>query len=313
MPTDATLVWASVALGLGVLLGAVTLLAPSRKIPVERRRWGATPQPTVLSRAATATTTGIARVVDRRGGGRSWSYALDRAGIRRELPEFLLLVGAGVLAAFAVGMVIGGVLAGVALAAVTLLVVFLVVTIKADRRKAEFADQLDDLLQLLATNLRAGHSLLQSFDALSRDLDEPAASEFARVVNQVRVGRDLGEALEETADRMESVDFRWVAQAIAIHRQVGGNLADVLDTVSETIRERNQIRRQVRALSAEGRLSAWVLIALPFFVVLALSVMNPSYLSVFTQRAIGFAMIAVSVVLLAVGSLWLRKVVQVKF
>lgn len=85
---------------------------------------------------------------------------------------------------------------------------------------------------------------------------------MARVVNQVRVGRDLGEALDEAADRMDSDDFRWIAQAIAIHRQVGGNLAEVMDTVGETIRERNQIRRQVAALSAEGKLSAYVLIAL---------------------------------------------------
>ncbi|HEX6336355.1 MAG TPA: type II secretion system F family protein, partial [Jiangellaceae bacterium] len=124
---------------------------------------------------------------------------------------------------------------------------------------------------------------------------------------------DLTEALSDVAERMDSDDFRWITQAIAIHRQVGGNLAEVLDTVANTIRERGQVRRQVESLSAEGRLSAYVLIALPFFVVLFLSLVNPGYLAVFTATAIGWAMLAVAGVLLVVGIFWLRATVKVEF
>jgi tight adherence protein B len=187
------------------------------------------------------------------------------------------------------------------------------VTIRSDRRKAAFAEQLDDILALLASNLRAGHSLPQGLDSLTGDIEEPASSEIIRAVTQVRVGRDLTEALSDVAERMDSDDFRWITQAIAIHRQVGGNLAEVLDTVANTIRERGQVRRQVSSLSAEGRLSAYVLIALPFFVVLFLSLVNPGYLTVFTATTIGWVMLAVAAVLLVVGIFWLRATVKVEF
>ena len=111
--------------------------------------------------------------------------------------------------------------------------------LKAGRRQAAFADQLDDSLQLMASSLRAGHSLLRAVDAVSQDAASPTAEEFARIVNETRVGRDLGDSLDEVAERMGSEDFTWVAQAIAIHREVGGNLAEVLDAVGHTIRERN--------------------------------------------------------------------------
>jgi tight adherence protein B len=112
---------------------------------------------------------------------------------------------------------------------------------------------------------------------------------------------------------MKSDDFAWVTQAIAINREVGGNLAEVLDGVGHTIRERNQIRRQVKALSAEGKLSAIVLMLLPFGIAGFLMLSNPGYMAKFTQSLMGYIMIVVGVILLVIGGLWLRKVVKVKF
>jgi tight adherence protein B len=112
---------------------------------------------------------------------------------------------------------------------------------------------------------------------------------------------------------MRSDDFTWVAQAIAIHREVGGNLAEVLDAVGHTIRERNQIRRQVKALSAEGKLSAIVLGALPFVIIAFLSLTNPGYLAKFTQSLMGYAMLAAVAVLMLMGGFWLKKTVAIKF
>jgi tight adherence protein B len=127
------------------------------------------------------------------------------------------------------------------------------------------------------------------------------------------VGRDLGGALAETAARMDSEDFAWVSQAIAINREAGGNLAEVLDRVGQTIRERNQIQRQVQSLSAEGRLSAYVLIALPVAVIGFLSVTNPSYLAKFTDSITGYALMLAALLLLVIGAVWMRKVVTFKF
>jgi tight adherence protein B len=184
---------------------------------------------------------------------------------------------------------------------------------RTEKRRAAFADQLDDTLSLVASGLRAGHSLPRAMDAVSHEAESPTAEEFARILNQNRLGRDLGEALQLSAERMRSDDLAWVAQAVAIHREVGGNLSEVLDHVGETIRERNQIRRQVATLSAEGRMSANVLIALPVLIAVVLAVMSPGYLLGFLTTPLGWLMIAASLVLFAIGVIWLRAVVRVTF
>jgi tight adherence protein B len=215
--------------------------------------------------------------------------------------------------AAAVGVLVGGPLVGLLMLGVVPLGARLLVKVKARRRQAAFADQLDDSLQLMASSLRAGHSLLRAVDAVSQDAVSPTAEEFSRIVNETRVGRDLSDSLDEVAERMDSDDFTWVAQAIAIHREVGGNLAEVLDAVGHTIRERNQIRRQVKALSAEGKLSAIVLGALPFGIFGFISMTNPSYVAKFTQSAAGYGMLAMVAVLMLVGGFWLKKTVAIKF
>jgi len=166
---------------------------------------------------------------------------------------------------------------------------------------------------LMASSLRAGHSLLRAVDSVAQEASAPTSEEFTRIVVETRVGRDLDDALAEVSARMGSDDFTWVAQAIAIHREVGGNLAEVLDAVGQTIRERNAIRRQVKALSAEGKLSAIVLMALPFGIGGFIGLTNPSYLAGFTESAVGYGMLAVALLLLVVGGLWLKKMVSIRF
>jgi tight adherence protein B len=218
-----------------------------------------------------------------------------------------------VVVAGAVGLALGGPLAGLGLAVVAPVVAKVGLNIMAGRRRSSFADQLEENLQMVASSLRAGHSLLQSLAATAREAEEPTRTEFARILNEARVGHELGLALDETAARMGSDDFRWVTEAIAINREVGGNLAEVLDGVGDTIRERSQIRGQVKALSAEGKLSAYVLMALPFGISGFLSISNPEYIGKFTQSMLGYSLLGLCVVMLTVGGLWLRKVVSFKF
>jgi tight adherence protein B len=165
----------------------------------------------------------------------------------------------------------------------------------------------------MASSLRAGHSLLRAVDSVAQEASAPTSEEFTRIVVETRVGRDLGDALNEVAARMGSDDFTWVSQAIAIHREVGGNLAEVLDAVGQTIRERNAIRRQVKALSAEGKLSAVVLMGLPFGIGGFIGLTNPGYLSGFTESVVGYGMLVAAVLLLVVGGLWLKKMVSIRF
>lgn len=300
------------ALGTAVLIGAYLVLGPRPvRLPMERRRPG-TPRVRGLEGVTTAAVDLVARLLRRRGGV-GLAEALDRAGLRTRPQEFAFLVVVGSLVTGALGLLLGGPLLGIVLAALAPLGARGWLRMRACRRRKAFAEQLDDTLQLLASNLRAGHSLLQALAAVSREAEAPTAEELTRVINQTRVGRDLAEALDATAARMGSEDFAWVTQAIAIQREVGGNLAEVLDGVSHTIRQRGEIRRHVAALSAEGRLSGVILMLLPVGVGGFLLMTNPGYLAPLTGSVAGYAMLAVGAVLLVVGGIWLRKTVEITF
>jgi tight adherence protein B len=255
----------------------------------------------------------VEKALARRGRAADGAAALERAGMSTTLANFVLAVGLTTVVGGAVALVLGGPLLGLLVVALVPFGAKVLVKVRASRRQAAFADQLDDSLQLMAGSLRAGHSLLRAVDSVASEADAPTSEEFARIVNETRVGRDLNDALDEVAERMGSEDFVWVAQAIAIHREVGGNLAEVLDAVGHTIRERNAIRRQVKALSAEGKLSAIVLMALPFGVTGFISMTSPGYIAKFTESLIGYAMLAVAGVMLLIGGLWLRSTVRIKF
>lgn len=298
-----------------VLIGVFLVLAPAPgRVPRERRRPGVESGPGPVSRMADAATDGIDALLRRRGAaGATGATALERAGLKMRVQDFVFLVVVAMVVAFALGLLLGGPLLGLLFALLTPVGAWALLSVLESRRRAAFADQLDDSLQLMATSLRAGHSLLQALASVAREAEEPTASEFARVLNETRVGRDLAPALDETAARMGSQDFVWVTQAIAINREVGGNLAEVLDGVGATIRERNQIRRQVKALSAEGKLSAYVLMALPFGIGGFLFISNPSYILTLTESMLGWGMIVAGIVMLIVGGIWLSKVVTIKF
>jgi tight adherence protein B len=297
---------------LALLIGTWAIMAPGRtRLPMERRRPGVEEGPGLLHGATTVATNAIERALQKNKPDAG--AALDRAGITMRPQDLTLLAFAGMLVAGALGLLMSGPMLGILLAALVPVVVKLRIEGMATARQRAFADQLDSSLQLMASGLRAGHSLPQALAAVAREAEKPTSEEFARVINETRVGRDMNNALADAANRMKSEDFAWVTQAIGINREVGGNLADVLDGVSQTIRERNQIRRQVKALSAEGRLSGIVLMVLPIGICGFLLMTNPSYMLKFTESAAGYAMIVMSIILLLVGGLWMRKTVSIKF
>jgi tight adherence protein B len=302
------------ALAVGLLLLALVVVpAGPARVPLSRLDPTVVPEASALAGAGAAAEAAVEKALVKRGRLAGGAAALETAGMTVTLPNFVLTVGVWAVVAAGVGVLIGGLLLGILMIVGVVVGARLLVKLKAARRRAAFADQLDDSLQLMASSLRAGHSLLRAVDAVSQDAVSPTSEEFSRIVNETRVGRDLSDSLDEVAERMRSDDFLWVAQAIAIHREVGGNLAEVLDAVGHTIRERNQIRRQVKALSAEGKLSAIVLGALPFVIIGFLSMTNPGYLAKFTESVIGYGMIAGVVVLMLAGGFWLKKTVAIRF
>jgi tight adherence protein B len=301
-------------ISLALLAAFYLVLSPGPvRLPPERRRPPIPAGPSSLSGATTTMTGIIDKQLRRSTNVGARVAALERAGITMRLQDFVLMVIAGTLVAAALGVVLAGPLLGLGLCLAVPILAKVSVSVLTSRRQRAFADQLDDSLQLMASSLRAGHSLLQALNSVAGEAEEPTRVEFSRIINETRVGRELSQSLDETARRINSQDFVWVTQAIATNREVGGNLAEVLDGVGHTIRERNQIRRQVKALSAEGRLSALVLMALPLGVLAFLAITNPAYIARFTESLAGYAMIAAGVLLLAVGGLWLRAVVRIKF
>lgn len=199
---------------------------------------------------------------------------------------------------------------GVAAAVVLGVAVVLVHGI-ASRHKAKFENQLPDTLNLLSTSLRSGYSLLQAVEAVGSEAPEPTAREFGRAMNETRLGRSPVLALKQVADRMESLDFDWAVLAISIQREVGGNLAEVLQTAADTMLQRNRLRREMKALTAEGRVSAYVLGALPIFLFLFLFTSRRDYLQPMLDSTTGLIALGGAVLLLLAGIFWLSRIVKV--
>ena len=248
------------------------------------------------------------------GWSGSLNAALERAGINLRPGEFVVLAASAMVAATAVGLLLGGILLALILVIIVGLTVKVGLKFLGDRRAGRFAEQLSDTLQLLAGSLRAGYGIMQAIDSVSREADDPTADEFRRLMMEVRLGRDLNDALDAMAIRIGNEDFQWIVQAMEIHREIGGDLAEVLETVAGTIRERDQIRRQVKALSAEGRLSAYILLALPFGVGFMIYLSSPDYIGELTNGGLlGWGLIGIGLFLMTVGALWLKKITKLVF
>jgi tight adherence protein B len=253
-------------------------------------------------------------VLSRRGWRPFTADELELAGMRSSVASLVVLVLAlGGATFFGLVTVQQPLLLALVGSLAVPVVAKLYVRFKVSRRRKAFAGQLAPLLQMMASSLRAGQSLPKAMDSASRDAESPMAEELTRVVNEYRVGRDLVDAMEHVADRMQSEDFRWIAQAIEAQRETGGNLNEILDQVAETIRERHHVRQQVLALSAEGRMSAYLLMALPIFIGAYYSLVAGDRMGVFVGSGIGKLILLVCAAMYVVGGLWMRSIVRIEF
>jgi tight adherence protein B len=178
-----------------------------------------------------------------------------------------------------------------------------------ERRRRAFDDQLPELLGELAAALRAGHGFNQALQAVAGDAAEPAATELGRVLTETRLGRPLEDALSDLGARVRSRDLDFVLEAIVVQRQVGGSLAGIFAIVGEAVRQRHQYALRLRSLTATGRVSAIVLLTLPLALGLLLSLMNHQYFAPLERTASGRLMVGSALALLAIGAVWLRRVV----
>jgi tight adherence protein B len=176
----------------------------------------------------------------------------------------------------------------------------------------DFAEQLPDNLQVLASALRAGHSFVGALSVVAADAPEPAHREFQRVVADDQLGVPIDQSLREVGRRMESTELEQVGLLAELQRESGGNMAEVLDTVVETIRERFDLRRLVKTLTAQGRMARWILTLLPVFLGLAISLLNPAYMRPLFATTMGQVLVAVATVMVVTGSLAIKRIVNIK-
>lgn len=238
---------------------------------------------------------------------------IERADLQLKTAElFYLSAGCSILLGL-IATVIG---AGTFLALICLLVGATIplgfVWMKGHRRLAAFENQLPDLLIGVAASLKAGHSFKQALQAIVDDGAEPAGKEFKRVLTETRLGRPLDDALADMAERVGSDNLSFIVTAVSVQSQVGGSLASLFDMVADTVRNRQQFARKIKALTAMGRMSAYVLVGLPFFLCGALTLINPGYMAPLFQTSSGHKMIIVSLVMMGIGSLLLKKIVSFK-
>ena len=321
------LIYAGVGVfALGLLL-VLMMLVPSKQLPLTAAERITTytrttaaigdperpdrPEEDMLSTAKQA----MAGVLDRnRGLEAKISHRLEGAGSELKSSEWVLAHAAVFVGSGMLGLLVGqgNIVVGLLFLLFGAVAPWIYLAIRRTRRRKAFHAALPDTLQLISGSLAAGLSLSQSMDTVVREGTEPVAGEFKRVLVETRLGVPLEDALVGVSERFESRDFEWVVMAIKIQRQVGGNLAELLDTVAATMREREYIRRQVNTLAAEGKLSAVVLSALPPCFLLYLGLSQPGYVAPLFNDVRGIGMLGGATVWLLLGILWMRKLIKVE-
>lgn len=220
-------------------------------------------------------------------------------------------------AAFAAGLFAGLLLLPTVLLALVLAVTLgllplLIVSRQRSRRLEQIQLQLPEVADLIARSLRAGHALPSTLQMVAEEMPEPICSEFRFVSDEVNYGLGLQPAMQRLAERVPIDDLRFLVISVLIQRETGGNLAELMHNMAKLIRERLKLLGQVKALSAEGRMSGWILFLLPIAMALLLSVSNPAYISKLIEDPAGRNLLAVAVVLMLLGGLWMRRIVNLR-
>jgi tight adherence protein B len=245
-----------------------------------------------------------------------WNRFVDElalAGISASAERIVLFTFIGTfLTVWILSVIIGSVLIALAIGLLVPFVVRAYVKRRVNKKRAQFAEQLPDNLQVLASALRAGHSFVGALSVMVEDAPEPSRSEFRRVIADEQLGVSLDDALHVVVERMENRELEQVALVAALQRQSGGNTAEVLDRVTETIRERFELRRTVQTLTAQGRMSRWIVSLLPVFLLVVISLINPDYMKVLYESTGGRIALLFAGACVVSGSLVIKRIINIK-
>jgi tight adherence protein B len=238
---------------------------------------------------------------------------IEHAGVSWSANTFVLLtLGVSVAAGLAVTVMRGGMLIPLVAAGFAAWMPYTYLKFRKSRKLAKFEETFPDAIDMLGRAIRAGHPLSAGIQMVGQEMVEPVGSEFRTLVEEQRFGVPFADALMSLVDRIDLVDVRIFSTAILVQREVGGNLAEILDNISDTIRARFKIRRQLRTYTAQGRMSGLVVGLMPFAVGVAFYAINPDYVRVLFEHPIGRMMLAFAITLQIFGYLWIRKVVNIE-
>jgi tight adherence protein B len=237
---------------------------------------------------------------------------LEQADLPLRPPEAIFFYLAGVFIVLLGALLLFAPVIALILAFVAVIAPISWLEFRRKSRLRKFEMQLPDVLNLLAGSMRAGFSFSQGLEAVADEASEPSRRELQRVFAESRLGRPIEDALEDSANRMKSVDLMWAVMAIRVQREVGGNLAELLDTVAHTMTDRERLKREIFSLTAEGRLSAWILGIFPPAFALVLFMIQPDYMRVLFENSIGIMALSVSAVMAGLGFIWLRKMMKIE-
>jgi tight adherence protein B len=326
--TSPVMKWLIILLGAiaaGLLVWAVaSLVMPNSndltsRLEVYDESFGAEPDPDLVEDSS-VTVPILQRAVDftgdlaeRRGVLDKVESMLERANLPLRAPEAMFFTAALALVLVVLSFfVTGNILVALIVAGFAAVVPGAVLNFLIRKRQKAFRAQLPDMLTLLAGTLKAGYSIGQGFESVSTEVDDPMGRELRRVVTETRLGRSLEESLEAVAERLESEDFGWAVMAIRIQREVGGNLAELLLTVADTMTQRERLRREVSTLTAEGRISAIIIGALPPVLAAVMFVLNPEYIKELFSPGLGYMLIGAALVMMAIGFAWMKKTITIE-
>ena len=246
-------------------------------------------------------------------GALTWArHVLERSDWSLSAGEFAVVTGAAATLGAGLGWLSGGMALAVLGAAVGGGAPYAFAVRSVTRRRRAFDEQFPALLDLLAGSLESGAGVAQALQLVVEEADEPASSEFGRVLAATKIGVPLGEALTTASERIGSKDLAWTVQAILVQQRTGGRLADILRIVARTMRDRFELHRELHALTAEGRLSAYILGGLPFALAGLLLIVNPHYLSPLFHDPLGYLLIGGAGALMLVAFTWMSRIVRVE-
>ncbi len=252
------------------------------------------------------------RIADRAGLLTRTEDALEQADLPLRPPEALFFYFAGLFVVGLLGLLILPIPMALILAGAAAVVPVIVLHRRRRGRLREFQVQLPATLNLLSGSMRAGFSFAQGLESVANEATQPTRRELQRVFTESRLGRPIEDALEDSANRMSSVDLMWAVMAIRIQREVGGNLAELLDTVADTMKQRERIRLEIKALTAEGRFSGWILGLFPVAFAGILYLVQPDYMSVLFSETFGIIAVIACAIMTFIGFIWLRKILQIE-